>query len=174
MSPISFFKLNINDTLIKSFFHSFIHSAITTFRNIFVAASTERSWTKFYFSQWLQQCWDGFLKRCTVEDPSFNLSNNVNRDQPMIMNDRFILRGCSYGGEPAFLVGPALVRGLGWTSLLYRNFLAVLAGLDQARMCHTRANSSEYINMENFESSYARSPVVNSEVSLRRAGPPPM
>ena len=39
-----------------------------------------------------------------------------------------------YAGKPALLVGLALVRGLNVTSLLHGIFLALLAGLDIARM----------------------------------------
>ena len=44
------------------------------------------------------------------------------------------LRWCLHVGKPAFFEGLPLVRGLDFTSLLHGNFLALLAGLDLARM----------------------------------------
>ena len=79
------------------------------------------------------------------------------------------LRGCSCGREPAREL--ALVKGLNFTLPLLGNFLAFLAGLDLARMCHRRASPSECVYMTNFQSSWARSRVVDNEISPRRVGP---
>lgn len=45
------------------------------------------------------------------------------------------VRRCLYGGEPALLLRLALVSGLNFTLALHGNLQALLAGLDQARMC---------------------------------------
>ena len=59
------------------------------------------------------------------------------------------LRGVLYGGEPALLVGLALVRKLNFPLPLHGNFMALLAGLDLARVRYQRASQSECVYMEN-------------------------
>ena len=55
--------------------------------------------------------------------------------------------------EPAVLVGLVLVRGLDFISLLHGNFLALIAGLDLARMRYRRASPCECIYIENLQPS---------------------
>lgn len=61
------------------------------------------------------------------------------------------LRGCLCGGELALFVGLALVRGLNFSSLVRGTFLALLAGLDLARMRYRKASPSNCVYMENFK-----------------------
>ena len=74
-----------------------------------------------------------------------------------------------HGGEPVLLVGLALLSALTFTSPLHRKFLDILARLDLACTRYRKASLSDCVSVENFQPSWARSRIVNSEISLRRA-----
>ena len=65
------------------------------------------------------------------------------------------------GGELALLVDLALVRGLDFISFLHGNFLALLAGLDLARIHNRKVSPYECVYMENFQYSWERSRVLS-------------
>ena len=84
-------------------------------------------------------------------------------------------------GKLTLLRGLALVREPNFTSPLHDNLQSLLAGLDLLRIYSfifpsppRKARPSECVYMENFQPSLARPRLVNSKMSLRRAGLPLM
>ena len=83
----------------------------------------------------------------SFRDVRISLAVILSRGNSIVLIGKLLTSmGGLYGSQPAFLVGLAKVRGLDFTSLLHGNFLALLVGLDQARMRKTRASPSKCVS----------------------------